>query len=72
VIIDEIDDQFIGTNSALEVGLASSADKCDFTHSVKFSIATRENVGKCLFIGIPQGQGKPLGQGNEYRLTTLQ
>ena len=71
VIIDSIDDQFIGTNSALEIGVASS-NSCDFTNSVKFNIATRDSVGKCQFIGIPQGQGKPLGAGNEYRLTTLQ
>jgi hypothetical protein len=71
LIIDEIDDQIIGTNTALEVGVASSAS-CDFTHSVKFNVATKDLVGKCQFIGIPQGQGKPLAAGNEYRLTSLQ
>jgi hypothetical protein len=71
LIIDEIDDQIIGTNTALQVGVASS-DQCDFTHSIKFNVANRDLVGKCQFIGIPQGQGKPLGTGNEYRLTNLQ
>lgn len=71
LIINEIDDQVIGTNTALQVGVASS-DQCDFTNSIKFNVATRDIVGKCQFIGIPQGQGKPLGAGNEYRLTTLQ
>lgn len=71
LIIDEIDDQIIGTNTALQVGVASS-DQCDFTESIKFNVATRDQVGKCQFIGIPQGQGKPLGAGNEYRLTNLQ
>ena len=71
LIIDEIDDRIIGTNTALQVGVASS-DQCDFTHSLKFNVATRDLVGKCQFIGIPQGQGKPLAAGNEYRLTTLQ
>lgn len=71
LIIDEIDDQIIGTNTALQVGVASS-DQCDFTQSIKFNVATRDQVGKCQFIGISQGQGKPLGAGNEYRLTNLQ
>jgi hypothetical protein len=71
ILIDEIDDQFIGTNSALEVGV-TDGDTCDFTHSLKYSIATRDNVGECQFVGIPTGQGKPLRGGNEYRLTTLQ
>jgi hypothetical protein len=71
ILIDEIDDQFIGTNSALEVGV-TDGDTCDFTNSLKYSIATRDTVGKCQFVGIPTGQGKPLRGGNEYRLTTLQ
>lgn len=71
LIIDQIDDQIIGTNTALQVGVASS-DQCDFTNSLKFNVATRDLVGKCQFVGIPQGQGKPLGAGNEYRLTSLQ
>jgi len=72
VLIDEIDDQFIGTNSALQVGNTDGETCDDFTHSLKFSIATKENVGKCLFVGIPTGMGKPLRGANEYRLTTLQ
>ena len=71
LIIDEIDDQIIGTNTALQVGVTNS-DQCDFTESIKFNVATRDLVGKCQFIGIPQGQGKPLAAGNEYRLTNLQ
>ena len=71
LIIDHIDDQIIGTNTALQVGVASS-DQCDFTESLRFNVATRDLVGKCQFIGIPQGQGKLLGAGNEYRLTNLQ
>jgi hypothetical protein len=70
LIIDEIDDQFIGTNSALEVGYATG-DTCDWTHSLKYSVATRDTVGQCQFIGIPTGMGKPTMGGNEYRLTTL-
>jgi hypothetical protein len=75
VLIDEIDDQFIGTNSALQVGNAAGGacgEDCDFTNSVKFNIATRDLVGKCQFIGIASGPGKPLKGGNEYRLTNLQ
>jgi hypothetical protein len=71
LLIDEIDDQIIGTNTALQVGVTSS-DQCDFAHSIKFNVATKDLVGKCQFIGIPQGQGKPLSPGNEYRLTNLQ
>lgn len=71
LIIDEIDDQFIGTNSALQVG-NTEGDTPDFTYSLKYSIATRDMVGECQFIGIPAGQGKPLRGGNEYRLTSLE
>ena len=71
LIINSIDDQYIGTNSALQVGNTNSGN-CDFTNSVKFSIATRDQVGKCQFIGIPQaGPGKPLLPGNEYQLAPL-
>lgn len=71
VLINEIDDQFIGTNSALQVG-NTAGDTCDFTNSVKFNIATRDLVGQCQFIGITSGLGKPLKAGNEYRLTNLE
>jgi hypothetical protein len=71
VLIDEIDDQFIGTNSALQVG-NTDGDTCDFEHSIKFNIATRDTVGQCQFIGIPSGMGKPLRGANEYRLTNLE
>ncbi|KAF2429790.1 hypothetical protein EJ08DRAFT_661467 [Tothia fuscella] len=71
VLIDHIDDQFIGTNSALQVG-NTAGDTCDFGNSVKFNIATRDTVGQCQFIGINSGPGKPLKGGNEYRLTNLQ
>jgi hypothetical protein len=70
LLIDEIDDQFIGTNSALQVG-NTAGDTCDFEFSLKYNIATRDTVGKCQFIGIPAGHG-PLRAGNEYRLTTLE
>jgi hypothetical protein len=70
-LIDEIDDQFIGTNSALQIG-NTGGDTCDFTNSVKFNIATKDIVGQCQFIGITSGPGKPLKAGNEYRLTSLQ
>jgi len=71
LIIDHIDDQFIGTNSALEVGY-STEDTCDWTYGLKYSIATRDTVGQCQFVGIPTGMGKPTRSGNEYRLTTLE
>ncbi len=71
LLIDEIDDQFIGTNSALQVG-TTDGDTCDFTNSLKYSIATRDTVGECQFIGIPSGAGKPLRGGNEYRITNLE
>jgi hypothetical protein len=71
LLIDEIDEQYIGTNSALQVG-NTAGDSCDFEFSLKYSIATKDNVGKCQFIGIPAGQGKPLRAGNEYRLTSLE
>ena len=71
LLIDEIDDQFIGTNSALQVG-NTAGDTCDFTNSNKFSIATKDTVGQCQFIGITSGPGKPLKGGNEYRLTSLE
>lgn len=88
LIIDHIDDQFIGIlappssrvswltpagkNAALIVG-NSPNHMCNFTKSVKFSVANRENVGKCQFVGIPQAApGKPLLAGNEYQLGTLQ
>jgi hypothetical protein len=71
LLIDEIDDQFIGTNSALQVG-NTAGDTCDFTDALKYSIATRDSVGQCQFIGIPSGAGKPLKGGNEYRLTSLE
>ena len=71
LIIDQIDDQFMGTNSALQVGNTNSGN-CNFTNSVEFSIATRDQVGKCQFIGIPQaGPSKPLLPGNEYQLAPL-
>lgn len=70
--IIEIDDQFIGTNTALQVGNSGEGACNDFERSEKFSIATRDDVGKCLFVGITGGMGKPLVGGNEYRLTTLQ
>jgi hypothetical protein len=71
LLIDEIDEQFIGTNSALQVG-NTGGDTCDFTNSIKFNIATKDIVGQCQFIGITSGPGKPLKAGNEYRLTSLQ
>lgn len=72
VIIFHIDDQFIGTNSALQIG-NSNDETCNFTNSIKIPIATRDDIGICQFIGIPQkGPGKPLLVGNEYQLTTLQ
>jgi hypothetical protein len=71
LLIDEIDDQFIGTNSALQVG-NTPGDTCDFGNSVKFNIATRDTVGQCQFVGITSGPGKPLKGGNEYRLTSLE
>lgn len=71
LIIDHIDDRFIGTNSGLQVGNTNN-DTCDFTNSVTFSIGTKDNVGKCQFVGIPQkALGKPMLFGNEYRLTSL-
>jgi hypothetical protein len=70
LLIDKIDDQFIGTNSALQVGNTAN-ETCDFQHSFKFSIASRYMVGKCQFIGISSGIGQPLKGGNEYRLTSL-
>ncbi|KAF2668193.1 hypothetical protein BT63DRAFT_425512 [Microthyrium microscopicum] len=72
LLIDEIDDQFIGTNTALQVGSAADGDACDFGSAIKFSVATRDSVGQCQFVGIPGGQGKPLRGGNEYRLTSLE
>jgi len=71
LIVDHIDDHFIGTNSALEVGY-STGDSCDWTYGLKNSIATRHTVGQCQYVGIPTGTGKPTRAGNEYRLTTLQ
>jgi hypothetical protein len=72
LIIKEIDNQFIGQNAALQVGNADTF-ACDFTKSIKFSIATRDQLGKCQFIGIPQpGPGKPLLPGNEYQIAPLQ
>jgi hypothetical protein len=71
LLIDEIDDQFIGTNTALQVG-NTAGDTCDFTISEKFSVATRDTVGQCQFIGITSGPGKPLKGANEYRLTSLE
>ena len=71
LIIDHIDDQFVGTNSALQVGNTNSK-ACNFTNSEKFSLASKHVVGKCQFIGIPQqGPGKPLLYGNEYQLAPL-
>lgn len=71
LIVDYIDDQIIGTNTALEVGIASSTE-CDFEHSVKFKVANKDVVDECQFIGIPTGQHKPTVAGNEYRLTNWQ
>ena len=68
----EIDDQFIGTNTALQVGYTEKAGECDWTVSEKFSVATKENVGVCQFIGIDAGMHLPLKPGNEYRLTSLE
>lgn len=71
LMILEIDDQFIGTNTALEIG-NSDADTCDWTHSIKFNIATKDDLKKCQFVGIPGGMHTPLLPGNEYRLTSLE
>jgi hypothetical protein len=72
LLIDEIDDQFIGTNTALEVG-NTAGDTCDFTIREKFSIATKDTVGQCQFIGIASTQpGQPLKGANEYRITSLE
>lgn len=71
LLIDHIDDQFIGTNSALQVGNTAGAN-ANFTFALKYSIATKETVNVCQFIGIPAGQGKPARGGNEYRLTSLE
>lgn len=71
LLILEIDDQFIGTNTALQVGYVES-ETCDFTDSIKFDIATDALVDQCQYIGIPTGMGKPDMPGNEYRLTSLE
>jgi len=71
LIIDEIDDQFIGTNTALQVG-NTAGDTCDFEDSLKYSVASKDVVGQCQFIGIPGGAGQLLKGGNEYRLTSLE
>ena len=75
LLILEIDDQFIGTNTALQVGYTDNngcGATCDWTNSIKFDIATTDLVGQCQYIGIPTGMGKPDMPGNEYRLTTLE
>jgi len=75
LLILEIDDQFIGTNTALQVGYTDNnacGATCDWTNSIKFDIATKDLVGQCQFIGIPTGMGKPDMPGNEYRLTSLE
>lgn len=75
VLILEIDDQFIGTNTALQVGYTdtvANGDSCNWTDAIKFNIATDALVDQCQYIGIPTGQGKPDMPGNEYRLTSLE
>jgi hypothetical protein len=71
LLIDEIDAQFVGTNSALQVG-NTPGDTCGWGTALKYSIATRDTVGECQFVGIPSGPGQPLKGGNEYRLTSLE
>ncbi|KAF2103986.1 hypothetical protein NA57DRAFT_70198 [Rhizodiscina lignyota] len=73
LMIIEMDPQFIGTNTALQVG-NTDGDICSedtFQHSEKFSIATNATLNQCQYIGIPNGHGPDL-PGNEYRLTSLE
>ena len=71
LIINAIDDRFIGQNAALQIGNTGSAT-VDFTNSIKFNIATKDTVGQCQFVGISGGQGKPLLSGNEFQIAPLQ
>jgi len=69
--IVEIDDQFIRTNSALQISY-SPYYSCDFAYNVTFSIATRDKLAYCREVEVPWFELLGRKPGNTYRITTLE